>query len=1127
MEWESAAEGPDHRAIEGTLVFADVSGFTALSELLARKGKVGAEQMVDILNLIFGDLLGVAASWGGQMLKFGGDALLLFFTGDDHAMRAASAAHWMQRRIGIVGRVNTGSGRLQLRMSVGMNSGVFDVFRVGGSHIELVITGPATTVTVAMEAAADATDVLLSRITASQVPEHCLGAEKAGGRLLTRAPRRVPPSDPTLVGDDVDGAPFIAPLLRPYVEWGGSEPEHRQVTIAFLHILGVDQLLATDDPHNVAARLDRAMRHVQQVLENHRVVFLATDVASDGTKVMASAGAPFTTGNDEERVLRALHEIVTADVGLPMRAGVNRGRVFTGDVGPAFRRTYTTIGDPTNTAARVMGQAEPGQLLTLSSVLERSTTVFEVEELAPFAAKGKSEPLVPFLVGRPAGRRSSTRRAIPFLGRDAELAEMRSVIDALVNGARQVVEVAGQAGMGTSRLVEEALRGAPDVAAVVARCIPYDETAAYSGVGRILTSIIGERSRECLEGFVAGRASALVPWVPLLAMLLDVEGGTSAEVEALDAAELAPKAAEILDRLLGEVHAGPVAVVLEDAHWCDSASVVILRSLAAQPSTEARLLCFTRQPGDQILPGSTLLHLGPIPVDAARQLVRAITERPLLPQEIDDLVGRADGNPLFLSELVRAVAGDGELPDSLEAYFAARIDGLDPVDRAALRYAAVVGADFDTVLVEKLLAHSGRLPGVDWPALANFVRVEAGSGAFVSVLAREAAYEALPFRQRRALHQEVGEVLEELGTSSVEALARHFRTGEDHARTWRYARSAASRAELRHAYLLAATFHRWAAAAGRRLPDVEPVRIGSTLRCEAEALRRAGQLSAALERYGAARRSLPAGHAMVPQLCIDRGAVSVLLGQRDAANRWYREAARLLEAIGATATPMWAQVLLGRANIEALQGRLHKALALSTEATELAGATADPGTQLSALALSHTMSYRLGLDDRHDRGLAALRLAEALGDLRQQATVLGNLGVDAHLSGRVGEAIEYYERTRDVAARSGQAIAQSVAANNIGEIHLDAGEHDKAVASFVEAEMTADAAGHWYAEVSRANRGRSLARSGRLDEGRRLVMAAVGALRARGVGGVADEVAGWLEELDALPEPAGDSVTSG
>jgi len=159
------ATAPDERSwqVDGSVVFVDISGFTKLSERLATHGREGAEQVTDAIEGCFTALLSVAYANGGGLIKFGGDALLLLFDGEGHAARAARSAVWMRRMLREVGRVELPGAKLQLRMSVGMHSGRFDLFLVGSSHRELLATGPAWTRTVEMEHAAAAGEIVVLR----------------------------------------------------------------------------------------------------------------------------------------------------------------------------------------------------------------------------------------------------------------------------------------------------------------------------------------------------------------------------------------------------------------------------------------------------------------------------------------------------------------------------------------------------------------------------------------------------------------------------------------------------------------------------------------------------------------------------------------------------------------------------------------------------------------------------------------------------------------------------------------------------------------------------------------------------------------------------------------------------
>src|SRR4051812_20264609 len=188
--WTQADAGDRHMRVSGTLAFVDISGFTRLTERLARKGNVGAEELSDLLSSTFADLLAESYEDGADLVKWGGDAMLLLFRGSGHASRAARAAHRMRARLGVIGHFPTSSGAVSLRMSVGIHSDEFDFFLVGDPtvHRELLVAGPAATVTAETEAAAAAGQIGLSASTAALLDGHVLGAPHLDGRLLRSAP---------------------------------------------------------------------------------------------------------------------------------------------------------------------------------------------------------------------------------------------------------------------------------------------------------------------------------------------------------------------------------------------------------------------------------------------------------------------------------------------------------------------------------------------------------------------------------------------------------------------------------------------------------------------------------------------------------------------------------------------------------------------------------------------------------------------------------------------------------------------------------------------------------------------------------------------------------------------------
>jgi len=263
IEWLRDHPETRHKQVEGSLAFVDISGFTNLTERLSRKGKVGAEEMNQILNSCFTEFLSSAYDFGAGVIKWGGDAVLLLFEGEEHEARAARAAFEMQRTMRRVGRIRTGSGAVTLRMSIGIHSGDFDFFLVGDLHRELVITGPAATQTVAMESRADAGEIALSPATAAVLDPRDLGKPKGPAILLRRGPGVVGERGGWVEGVDELDVPSCVPItVREYLLAGGGEPEHRPLIAAFIHFMGADELLASEGPEVLADALDETISTV-------------------------------------------------------------------------------------------------------------------------------------------------------------------------------------------------------------------------------------------------------------------------------------------------------------------------------------------------------------------------------------------------------------------------------------------------------------------------------------------------------------------------------------------------------------------------------------------------------------------------------------------------------------------------------------------------------------------------------------------------------------------------------------------------------------------------------------------------------------------------------------------------
>jgi predicted ATPase/class 3 adenylate cyclase len=1154
IDWLHAEPEAKWRTLEGTLAFVDLSGFTAMSERLARLGKAGAEEVTEVMNATFARLLEVAYGNGGGLLKFGGDALLLFFSGDDHAPRAASSAHGMRRALREIGRPRTSAGTVTLRMHVGLHSGPFHCFLVGSSHRELLLAGAGVSETVAMEAGAEAGEILLSPGAAAAVPARVLGEAKAGGRLLKAGGAIASALQPLPDVEGLDLAHCVPVAIRDHLGVGPVEPEHRQATVAFIRFTGTDALLADGDPAAAGEAIEELVVTVQTAADEHGVCFLETDIDRDGGRIVLVAGAPTTTGEDEERLLRTVRSVADAGPQLAVHIGANRGRVFAGEVGAEFRRTYTILGDTAALAARLMSKAEPSQVLTTPDVLERSRTRFETVALEPFRVKGKAEPVAAHDVRAIAGaREAAPARQLPFVGRERELAIIGASLAPVRMGFGSLVELTGEAGMGKSRLLEEVKAQCADMTIVPAACEQYEQSTPYFAFRGALRSLIDiplngnpSLTTEQLREWLEPRAPELVPWVPLLAIPLDVEVEPTREVDELQPAFRRARLHGVVEELLAKLLPGPTLFVLEDVHWMDEASSELLRHLGGQVSKRAWLMCATRRPtpggfqaaeGVPPVPAMTIM-LEPLTDEAAAALVGAAAEAGLASHDVVAITERAGGNPLFLQELVSAPRPEDQeeaLPESVESVVTTRIDKLDPGDRALLRYAAVMGATFSGELLGEVLSDdpSASADSEAWDRLAEFVERDpytAGAFRFRHALFRDAAYEGLSYRRRRELHARVGEAYERLypdhTAEHAELLSLHFFHAQAWDKAYGYSLLAGERAQAKFANVEAAAFFRRTLEVARRLPELDRATVAAVWEALGDVSELAGLYEDAAVAYRNARQLAERDGRLEPMLLLKEGVIRERSARYAEALRWYnrglRAAAKLDDARKRRRATL--ELSLAYAGVRLRQGNFTNCIVWSRRVVE----DADPAEDLPAMAhafyLQHLAYTSMGSPEKQAlRGLA-LPIYEEIGDLLGQANVLNNLGIDAYYDGRWDEALELYGRSKELRERIGDVVGAATITNNIGEIKSDQGHLGEAEDLFNESLGVVDRSGYRYmTHVATSNLGRAAARAGRCDDGRSLLLKALAGFHEIKAGSFVLETKARLAECAALD---GDSAAA-
>ncbi len=566
---------------DGSLLFADLSGFTALSERLSVLGRQGAEEVSAVVNRLFAALIAEIYAHQGALLKFGGDAITAFFDteaiGAAHASAATSAALAMQRRMDEFIDLETRAGTFTLRLRVGVHSGRVFAAEVGDeSHIELVVTGTEVNrVAMAQEIAAPGEVVISDQTAALLVGAH-LEPRNAGFQRIVRLLFFVmPPPQPDLI--DLHGPDDLLTLaglaarlaaLRPYLVRGlprrfldASEiglGEFRPVSVLFANFHDFSAVLGQlhADPARAAAVLNAYYRRAQAVVHRYDGIVNKVDMYTHGDKLMALFGAPAAHEDDPTRAVlcaleleQALGEanreigILLEEIGeacLFQKIGINTGTVFAGRVGGTTRYEYTVMGPAVNLAARLMSAAADGNVLLSPSARAAVADQFVLEDQPPLRLKGLAEPVTPARAVRVADAPAPGTRigAAPIIGRDREIQRLSIAAGAALRGAGCVLALVGEAGAGKSRIAEEVLQRlvissiaepatddrVPPFEIVIGECQSYDQRTTYATLRGPLSELLllstWRTSSGDLHLHIAERVRHLAPDLERFAPLL-------------------------------------------------------------------------------------------------------------------------------------------------------------------------------------------------------------------------------------------------------------------------------------------------------------------------------------------------------------------------------------------------------------------------------------------------------------------------------------------------------------------------------------------------------------------------------------------------------------------------------
>lgn len=741
---------------DAALLYADISGFTAMSEKLTALGREGSEEVTKIINGFFGPLIDVILGWGGDIYRFGGDAIISFFPSQygkySAGFRSLCAAREAVAYVKKHSRVKTRAGTFAINMHVGITKGPI-FFR--DLQTDFFIGGKAAFKIMNIVDRASAGEIVVDDALRNDAPEmffkkkqHSLWKFTGSRKAYEKAtmPARI------IVGGkiSVDVLRERMARLRAYVPpwlyeriqlkptFDQSDGEHRRVAIAFLHVSNIPY---ERNPREAAMMLVDVHSVLSETIKKYDGWLNKMDICSDGARILAVFGFPTAYEDCEQRAALFAHDLIRhSDMRrTKVKAGVNVGSVFAAPVGSEKRREYTVMGDSVNLAARLAAGAPTDAVLVSEPVFNRTYSLFEYERHGEKKYKGKKRSILSY---RLIDRKSVDRRVLSrwisesarLVGREKEVKKFRELMAKVKKKKGQILAVWGEAGMGKSRLTQEyvkLLRSA-DFNIIGGNCLSYGRALSYHPWIDALVNVFGispmdppAARKKKIRKAVTKVDRRLANWLPVIGEAIGVPFGETKLTRFLDAKIRKQRFFDIVFDII-KYHAAKktTCIILEDLHWIDSVSMELINYIGRNVGDKKILFLLVFRPlreKEEFMEKDcyTSIQLKELSKVKTAELAGNLLNISALPETFKKIViDKSQGNPFYVEEIVKSFIEQGlvsedlrgkwkfsgeikkiEIPDNIEGVILNRIDRLDIQDKDVLQTASVLGREFDEFLI--------------------------------------------------------------------------------------------------------------------------------------------------------------------------------------------------------------------------------------------------------------------------------------------------------------------------------------------------------------------------------------------------------------------------------------------
>lgn len=1053
--------GRSHR-FDAVVLFADVSGFTAISEALGKSGRSGTEELTTILNRYFEPMIDLIRSYGGIIGKFGGDAMTVLFPYVEEnralvATQAVQCALDMQARMTDYKAISTSAGVFELAMKAGLAAGSVFSTIVGDPmvRLEYIIAGTALDFCAEAEHHANRGEVVVHGDLLKMTQELERGEDRTGYYLVEMLHTR-PPTAPITPRSELteDAVRKISVFLHPTISQRVREEltsfinEHRKVTVLFVRFENLDY----DHDPQAGVTLQNYVSKVVEIVHSFDGYLNKIDMGDKGSKYIIVFGTPIAHEDDVERALQCALDLQEID-GFPVRIGINSGFVYCGLVGSHMRQEYTVMGDVVNLSARLMQAAQLGQILIGAETYLTGEGFTWISHPA-IQVKGKTEPVsIHELKGKKnqqANRLQAHQYSLPLVGRAEELKIAHRVVRRVLEGRGQILGITAEAGMGKSRLSVEIIRLAlkGGLSGYGGECVSHGTKTSYLVWQNILRGFFGLDTHEAvenqiayLEQFIRWMNPEIVFRTPLLREAVNLPIPHNEITQAMDA-RIRKGSLEnlIVDCIRYQAETTPLLFVLEDCHWIDPLSndllEVVARNIADLPVL--MLVIYrppeegTIQPRVQQFAHFTEIALTEFTPEEATQLIQMKMDHLFQTAEvpltfIQRIVEQAGGNPFFVDEMINLIHDRGInpadthalesliLPDSLNSLIISRIDQLSEASKTVLKVASVIGRLFRASWLWGIYPQLGSSEQVK-TQLELLERLEITpldkpepelEYLFKHILTREVAYESLAVSTRQMLHEQIGHYIEAYYPEELEqflsVLAYHYGASTNTVKQREYFYKAGNAAQQAFANEAAMDYY-------RRLlllvSDEEKVDIMLRL-----------------------------------------GDVLQLVGNWDETETLFREGISVAEKIGNRRDFARAHRALG--DILSRKGSYAEALEVLELSQKLFEEMEDLSGLDFALRLIGVIYWRQSDYDAALRCFESChQVSEKIGNPKGAFRATGNIGLIYKTRGEYPQALEAYKRSQKIAHEIGDRVGERIIIMNIGNVYLEIGDYSKALTHY-------------------------------------------------------------------------------